>query len=51
MNKSITKEKMIPLWAGISFVIKGPPKSKENNQNIYLMSSLYKRCKGGGGNV
>ena len=27
--------KEIPLRAGILVVIMGPPKSKENNQNIY----------------
>ena len=36
----------MPLGAGILVVIMGPPKSKENNQNIYLMSFLYKRCRG-----
>ena len=36
----------MPLVAGILVVIMGPPKSKENNQNIYLMSLLYKRCRG-----
>ena len=39
INKSITKKttcaKEIPLGAGILVVITGPPKSKENNQNIY----------------
>ena len=50
INKSITKEticaKEIPLGAGILVVTMGPPKSKENNHNIYLMSFLYKRCRG-----
>ena len=50
INKSITKETIcaeeIPLRAGILVVIMGPPESKEINQNIYLMSFLYKRCRG-----
>ena len=50
INKSITKKticaKEIPLGAGILVVKMGPPKNKENNQNIYLMSFSYKRCRG-----
>ena len=46
ISKSITKEKIcakeIPLWAGILVVIIGPPKGKENNQNI-LLSVIFKQ--------
>ena len=42
----MTKEKIcakeIPLWAGILVDIMGPPKGKENNQNI-LISVIFKQ--------
>ena len=38
---------MIPLWAGILVVIMGPPKVKENNQNI-LISVIFKQTVQGG---
>ena len=46
ISKSITKVKIcakeIPLWAGILVVIMGPPKGKENNQNI-LLNVIFKQ--------
>ena len=46
ISKSITREiicaKEIPLWADILVVIMGPPKGKENNQNI-LLSVIFKQ--------
>ena len=37
----------IPLWAGILVVIMGPPKNKENNQNI-LLNVIFKQTVQGG---
>ena len=46
ISKSITKVKIcakeFPLWAGILVVIMGPPKGKENNQNI-LLNVIFKQ--------